>query len=199
MSLGFYFDQTRCINCFTCVVACKDWHDIPSGPASWRKVITIEHGIYPQLSVTFLSMSCYHCAEPACIAECPASAINKRDDGIVIVDRDACLGKEACGICLNACPYGAPQFGAEENAKMQKCDLCIERWESGKPPICVAACPTRALDAAPIDKLKEKYDGELEAVGFEYHLGLKPAAVFKPKKDANQCVFTTPPIECNGR
>ena len=40
MQLGFYFDQTRCINCFTCVVACKDWHDIPAGPASWLKVIT---------------------------------------------------------------------------------------------------------------------------------------------------------------
>jgi len=53
MQMGFYFDQTRCIGCFTCIVACKDWHDIPAGPASWRWVHTIEKGKYPELFVSF--------------------------------------------------------------------------------------------------------------------------------------------------
>ena len=44
MQLGFYFDQSRCSNCLTCVVACKDWHDIPAGPVSWRRVVTLEEG-----------------------------------------------------------------------------------------------------------------------------------------------------------
>jgi len=42
MQLGFYFDQTRCVGCLTCVVACKDWHDIPAGPANWVEGECIE-------------------------------------------------------------------------------------------------------------------------------------------------------------
>jgi len=51
MQMGFYFDQTRCTGCFTCVVACKDWHDVPPGPASWMRVTTVEKGKYPDLFV----------------------------------------------------------------------------------------------------------------------------------------------------
>ena len=54
MQMGFYFDQTRCTGCYACVVACKDWHDVPAGPASWRKVATIEEGNFPDLFVAFL-------------------------------------------------------------------------------------------------------------------------------------------------
>ncbi len=44
MQLGFYFDQTRCCSCYTCIVACKDWNDVSAGPVSWRRVITVEKG-----------------------------------------------------------------------------------------------------------------------------------------------------------
>ncbi|UCC59478.1 MAG: 4Fe-4S dicluster domain-containing protein, partial [Dehalococcoidia bacterium] len=152
MQMGFYFDQTRCTGCYTCIVACKDWHDVPAGPASWRRVATIEEGEFPDLFVAFYTSSCYHCAEPACVAACPAGAITKRqEDGVVLVDREKCLGKDQCDLCLQACTYKAPQFGAEPNAKMQMCNLCPDRLEEGKKPICVAGCPMRALDAGPID------------------------------------------------
>ena len=127
MQMGFYFDQTRCTGCLTCIVACKDYNNVAAGPASWRRVTTIEKGKYPDLFVAFLSAACYHCLEPACVIACPADAISKRaSDGIVLVDREACLGKDHCAMCLDACPYKAPQFGAEENAKMQKCNFCID-------------------------------------------------------------------------
>ena len=184
MQLAFYFDQTRCIGCYTCVVACKDWHDVPAGPASWRRVITIEKGEYPNIFGAFFTSACYHCAQPACVEACPANAIKKRaEDGIVVVDREACLGKDKCNMCLEACPYDAPQFGAEENARMQKCDLCLERWEEGKQPICVAGCPTRALDAGPIDEMRAKYGEDRETVGFVYDEKLAPSIVFKPKAE----------------
>ena len=35
--MGFYFDQTRCIGCYTCSVACKDWHNIPE-KVNWRQI-----------------------------------------------------------------------------------------------------------------------------------------------------------------
>ncbi|MDD5038948.1 MAG: 4Fe-4S dicluster domain-containing protein, partial [Dehalococcoidales bacterium] len=132
--------------------------------------------------VAFLTGQCYHCAEPACVAACPAGAITKREeDGVVLVDREACLGKDNCDLCQQACPYDAPQFGAEENAKMQKCDLCLDRLEEGKEPICVAGCPTHALDAGPIEELKAKYGEVREGYGFAYSAELQPCIVFKPK------------------
>ena len=184
MQMGFYLDQTRCTGCYTCVVACKDWHDIPAGPASWMRVTTIERGRYPNPFLAYLPSLCYHCAEPSCIQACPVNAISKREeDGIVVVDREACLGKDNCDLCLEACPYNAPQFGAEENAKMQKCDLCIERWAEGKKPICVDACPMRALDSGPMEELRAMYGDIKEADGFVYSEDLAPSVIFKPKKD----------------
>ena len=59
MQMGFYFDQTRCIGCYACVVACKDWHDIPAGPASWMRVKTLELGKYPRPFVVHLPSPCY--------------------------------------------------------------------------------------------------------------------------------------------
>lgn len=182
MQLKFYFDQTRCTSCFTCIVACKDWHDVAAGPASWIRVKTIEEGQFPKLFVSFLVTHCYHCAEPGCVETCPVQAIKKREEnGVVIVDREACLGKDNCGLCLETCPYDTPQFGAEDNAKMQKCDFCLERLGEGKKPICVAACPMRALDAGPTDELEKRYGKVREAEGFIFSAKLKPSIIFKPK------------------
>ncbi|MBI2855017.1 MAG: 4Fe-4S dicluster domain-containing protein [Chloroflexi bacterium] len=184
MQIGFHFDQTRCTACFTCIVACKDWHDVPAGPASWLRLKTMEKGQYPDLFVANLAVPCYHCAEPACVSACPVNAISKRpEDGVVVVDSDLCLGKDKCDTCRQVCPYGSPQFGAEENAKMQKCDLCLDRWSENKKPICIDACPMRALDAGPIDELRAKYGASHEAEGFVYSKDLQPSIVFKPKMD----------------
>lgn len=185
MQMGFYFDQTRCTGCYTCIVACKDWHDVPAGPASWRRVATIEKGEYPDVFVAFLATSCYHCDQPACAAACPAEAITKRKkDGIVVVDQKKCLGKDQCDLCIQACPYEAPQFGAESNAKMQMCNLCPDRLKEGKKPICVAGCPMRALDAGPLEELKALYGEARDAEGFDFSTELKPSVVFKPKVKA---------------
>jgi len=75
----------------------------------------------------------------------------------VTVDREMCLGKDNCHMCLEACPYESPQFGFEENARMQKCDLCVDRWAEGKKPVCVGGCPMWALDVGPLDELRAKY------------------------------------------
>jgi anaerobic dimethyl sulfoxide reductase subunit B (iron-sulfur subunit) len=183
MQIGFYFNQTRCTGCAACQVACKDWNDIPAGPEKWMRIGYIEKGEYPQVFVAYWVETCYHCQDPVCVAACPAKAIRKREeDGIVIVDRKACLGKEPCGAkCLKACPYDAPQFGPEEEAKMGKCDFCLERRLKGQAPVCVEACPTRALEAGPLEELLEKYGPGQEAEGFKYSTRTKPAMVFKGK------------------
>ena len=184
MQMAFYFDQARCIGCLACVIACKQWHQVPPGPVKWRRVITIESGTYPETKAHFLSAACYHCAFPACAAVCPGEAITKRkEDGVVVVNQDNCLGKK-CRLCLDACPYGAPQFGDDEKAVMQKCDFCADRLAEGKKPICVAACITGALDAGPIERLERKYGGGHEAIGFVNHEDLKPSVLYKTKLTA---------------
>jgi anaerobic dimethyl sulfoxide reductase subunit B len=137
----FYHDPGRCIKCFACEVACKQWHGIPAGTIKLRRVEETTIGTFPKVKRTFKSISCMHCARPRCVEACPQEAISKRkEDGIVIVDANKCNG---CRSCLEACPIGIPQFG--EDGKMQKCDMCLERLENGQQPICVATCPTQAL------------------------------------------------------
>jgi len=132
--------------------------------------------------VAYFVSVCWHCANPECVTACPEGAITKRhEDGVVVVDQEKCLGKDNCDMCLQACPYDAPQFGAEQNAKMQKCNFCIDRLAEGKDPICVEACPVRALDAGPLDQITAEYGQSRDAEGFVYSAELDPSVVFNAK------------------
>ncbi len=184
MQLGFYFDQTRCTGCGACQVSCKDWNDIPAGPEKWMRVLYNEEGEYPNVFVSNMVGPCFHCTEPVCAMACPVSAISKRaEDGIVLVDSEVCLGNKECNEkCLKACPYDAPQFAPGEGAKMRKCTLCVDRVEAGKQPICVDACPVRALDSGSLDELKAKYVDSGNAPGFKYSKRTQPALVIKAKQ-----------------
>lgn len=181
--IAFFFDQTRCTGCSACRVACKDWHDIPAGSENWMRIHYTEKGVCPTVHVSYLAAPCWHCEAPLCVPACPVQAIVKRDeDGIVVVDRKACLGNEACDEkCRKACPYDAPQFGSDPGAKMGKCDLCLDRLQTGKRPTCVEACPVRALDSGPLQALASKYGDSKIAVGFKSARRVKPSVVFKPK------------------
>lgn len=185
MQLGFYFDQTRCTGCDTCTIACKDWNEylLGSEPANWRWVVEMESGKFPDLSVSYLALSCLHCAQAPCIDACPAGAIQKRsEDGIITVDRNTCLGRDECGaMCESVCPYDAPKFSPETNAKMQKCDFCLDRWAEEKLPICVMGCPMRALDAGDVEELRSKYGSNIQAAGFVYSETTHPSIVIKSK------------------
>jgi anaerobic dimethyl sulfoxide reductase subunit B (iron-sulfur subunit) len=148
---GFYVELDRCIKCWACVVACKQWHGIKAGAVSRRRVVEIDNGEYPDVTRTFLSFACMHCAEPACMKVCPAGAISKRsEDGIVVVDKDKCIG---CHYCFFACPFGVPQY---DDDGMDKCDFCLDQnLEEGEKPRCVATCPTQALHSGTMEELSE--------------------------------------------
>jgi anaerobic dimethyl sulfoxide reductase subunit B (iron-sulfur subunit) len=147
------------------------------------RIQAIEKGRFPHLFVAYLVLPCCHCEDPPCATVCPAGAITKREsDGIVVVDREKCQGNQDCPTaCLNACPWDAPQFGLEENAKMQKCDLCEERLAKGQQPICVEACPMYALEVGPLPELRARFGECVEAEGFRYSERFKPSVIFKPK------------------
>ncbi|MEE8398551.1 MAG: FAD-dependent oxidoreductase, partial [Desulfobacterales bacterium] len=119
MQKGFYFDQARCTGCFTCSVACKDWHDTPAGPANWMRINYREEGKFPKIFVSHVASPCYHCAEPVCSYVCPNEALDKRDeDGIVIVDRDKCRDEKSCGI-ISESAMGADFLYGESEAPCQ--------------------------------------------------------------------------------
>lgn len=173
MQYTFYFDQSRCTGCTTCLIACKDWNGLKAGDLRYRKIVTTEEGKnYPDISVTNTVFSCNHCEKPACLAACPVEAISKREDGVVVNDRNKCI---ACGACADACPFGAPHYGdditepEQQNTwqtehPMQKCDFCSDRLEKGQPPICVSSCLVRALDYGTEDEMKKKYPNAQDTV-----------------------------------
>jgi anaerobic dimethyl sulfoxide reductase subunit B len=150
---GFSFDISRCSGCMACVVACQDQNDFVSDEAiAYRHVTRYETGEYPSARISHFSLSCLHCGDAPCLMVCPTGAISRRDgDGVVLVDHDLCIG---CHSCEMACPFGAPKF--PEDGKMAKCDLCLIRKEHDMKPACVLVCPTRALDAGPMDELGNK-------------------------------------------
>jgi anaerobic dimethyl sulfoxide reductase subunit B (iron-sulfur subunit) len=104
------------------------------------------------VSVTALSVSCNHCETATCIRVCPAKAIARRDDGIVLFDDKKCLG---CRQCEQFCPYGAPQFN-EQLKTMHKCTMCVDRIDQNLEPACATLCPTGALKWAEWDTIKDE-------------------------------------------
>lgn len=160
-------------------MACKDWNNVPPGPAAWLRMPTVENGQFPKVGLTFLFFTCFHCAQPPCIPACPTTALSKREqDGIVIINQELCLPN--CQACLFACPYQAPQF-REGDARMEKCDFCLERIEAGLRPVCVDSCPQRALDCGSKEPLLVKYPAAVPgAEGYPDPALARPALLVKP-------------------
>ncbi|BAK44193.1 4Fe-4S dicluster domain-containing protein [Eggerthella sp. YY7918] len=147
---GFYYNQTACIGCRTCQIACKDKNDLEIGTL-FRQVVSYETGMYPEAHVYHYAATCNHCEMPACVAVCPDGAMYiDEDDGTVQHDDEKCIG---CQYCVKACPYGVPQY-IESLQKTHKCDACIQLRGAGEQPACVAACPMRALEFGSIEDLR---------------------------------------------
>jgi Fe-S-cluster-containing dehydrogenase component len=159
--LALVIDLNTCVGCHACVTSCKQWNT--SGPAGaltdfnpyhadptgtfFNRVQTYEIGTYPNTETVHFPKSCLHCEDPPCVPVCPTGASYKRkEDGIVLVDYDKCIG---CKYCTWACPYGVREFD-EQRKVMTKCTLCVDRIydeklpEKERKPSCVIHCPAGA-------------------------------------------------------
>lgn len=101
----------------------------------------------------YVSVACNHCGNPACVRVCPTGAMHKGRARARVGGRGRCIG---CGYCALSCPYRAPKVDRDAGRSV-KCDGCTRRVAEGGAPVCVEACPLRALDFGPIDELREKY------------------------------------------
>jgi anaerobic dimethyl sulfoxide reductase subunit B (iron-sulfur subunit) len=186
--LGFYFDGSACSACKACQLACQDKNDLPAS-IMWRRVVVYGGGTWvasgntmvPNNIFTYsISSACYHCEQAPCVQVCPAGAMTKRADGVVLVNQDQCIG---CRYCEWACPYGAPQFN-EAKGVMSKCTFCEDLLAQGQNPACVDACPMRAIEFGDIEELRKKY-GDVKAVEPLPDPNItKPSYVITPHKNA---------------
>ncbi|MCZ7561152.1 MAG: 4Fe-4S dicluster domain-containing protein [Burkholderiaceae bacterium] len=183
-------DLRRCVGCQTCTAACRHTNATLPG-VQWRKVIDVEWGDYPNVRRTFMPVGCQHCADPPCMEVCPTTATGQREDGIVTMDYDLCIG---CAYCAVACPYQARYkvsearfaygddpldseakvFDQQRIGVAQKCTFCADRIDEGKArglvpgvdsdatPACVNACIGDALHFGDIEDPKSNVARLLE-------------------------------------
>lgn len=181
---GMVFDLKACIGCNACVIACKQENSLPDGVFLTR-TLSYEYGEYPNVKRVYIPTICNQCEDPPCQKVCPSGATYTREDGIVMVDRDKCIG---CSSCAVACPYDMRTmldqkmfsgglfgtgtltpfeeqgYGRYTPGTSVKCDFCSERVDEGMQPACVATCPANARifgdlddpDSAPNVMIRER-------------------------------------------
>jgi Fe-S-cluster-containing dehydrogenase component len=195
-------DVDKCIGCGRCVVACKTENDVPyEVPLSrtWIEGYSVETGIpfketkvqkvvmntseNPFLNteweydkVFYVPKLCNHCSNAPCVHVCPVYARFYTKEGVVLVDKETCIG---CKYCITACPYGATFMHPEQHVT-DKCTFCYHRITRGLKPACVLACPTNA-----------RVFGDANDVSSEVYRLLKEnrVAVLKPEEGTFPRVF----------
>ena len=148
---GMVINTHTCIGCYNCMIACKEEHFLPPG-IFFARVLIGESGKYPSVRKLIYPVLCNHCDDPPCVDVCPTGATTQREDGIVTVDQDICIG---CRNCLIACPYQQRSYLSKdereyfpgqgltpfeemgkvlyplEKGTVAKCTFCIERIDEG--------------------------------------------------------------------
>lgn len=202
-------DLAKCDGCKLCTDACQAMH-FTEPDREWIKVFKMQDAETTQ--PYWFPKPCFHCDNPLCTKVCPVNATFKREDGIVLIDNERCIG---CRSCMAACPYSTRHFNwghPKESPEMadipyspeqgiprrvgtvEKCDFCPHMIRQGKMPACVTGCPMNAIyfgdqneDAVTSAsgetfKLSQLLE---DRAGYRYmeELGLEPRVYYLPPKN----------------
>jgi Fe-S-cluster-containing dehydrogenase component len=160
-------DVDKCIGSGNCVRACKEENDVPAEFfRTWVERYRVnpedpEHplvdspngghdGFGPiddhdgKMKTFFVPKMCNHCEDSPCTQVCPVGATFPSPDGVVLIDKERCLG---CGYCVQACPYGCRYLDPRTHTA-DKCTLCYHRITKGLTTACAEVCPTGARQLA---------------------------------------------------
>ena len=166
--MAMLHDVARCSACRACMVACKQWHDLPADfstpfEGQYQSHADLTSKTYNLIKMNervdkdgkfhwdFIKFQCMHCQDPACMKGCPEGAISRLDSGAVVIDEEKCVG---CGYCTTNCPFNVPRVDPDRN-KSTKCDLCYDRIENGMEPACSKTCTAQAINFGTISEMKE--------------------------------------------
>jgi len=157
-------DVTKCIDCRSCTIQCKDefaLNDFPGYSAAmpfrgqkWMTHQIVERGKFPKVKFNSITVPCQHCDNAPCMSNATNGAVIKRPDGIVLID--PVLGKGQSQL-VDACPYGVLYYSTDTLIP-QKCTLCAHRLDSGRTPRCMQACPSGAIQIGDYNALKPTID-----------------------------------------
>jgi Fe-S-cluster-containing dehydrogenase component len=172
MRRGFEFDAALCVRCNACNAACTLENGFQPGT---RSLYGWNDAVLPAFSVYSLSLACNHCEKPECLEGCPVNAYSKNISGVVLYDKDKCMG---CRYCTWRCPYDAPRINTALG-HIEKCQYCFARVSEGVETACASACPTGALRMASMD--------EFPPVGVAWfpETGIGPSLILKGVPEGN--------------
>jgi Fe-S-cluster-containing dehydrogenase component len=166
-------DNTRCIGCHACTVACKSENEVPLA-VTRTYVKYVDHGDFPNARRAFQVTRCNMCEDAPCVTACPTSAMFRRPDGIVDFDKAACIG---CKACIAACPYDAIFINPADHSA-EKCNFCTHRLDVGLEPACVVVCPTEAII---VGDMNDPHSRVAQIVGREAVSVRRPEKETRPK------------------
>ncbi len=162
------FDDTKCIGCGSCMVACREQNHLPETEApdlTAQQFTVIRKTSGKDGEINYRRM-CMHCLDPTCASVCPVGALHKTKAGPVVYNAEICLG---CRYCVEACPFGVPRYEwTSLNPRVRKCNFCADRLAAGKINACAEACPVGATIAGERDELLKEARSRLAAEPGKY-------------------------------
>ncbi|RXJ97403.1 4Fe-4S ferredoxin [Malaciobacter molluscorum] len=169
-------DLRKCVGCQACTASCIVENDVPMN--QYRTNVTeLELGEFPNVRKGFLPQLCNHCEDAPCTKVCPTGATYIREDSIVVIDNEICIG---CGYCESACSYDK-RFINEETKVMDKCTFCAHRIDKGLLPACVETCVGGARVFGDLNDKNSEISQLLQTFPTDVlkkHLGTKPKVYY---------------------
>jgi Fe-S-cluster-containing dehydrogenase component len=180
-------DVAECTNCQLCTLSAmdeytdNDWPGyaapMPKHGHKWINILQKERGQFPFMDIAYMPTMCNHCDDAPCIKAAGDDAIQKRDDGIVIIDPVKAKGRKDL---VDACPYG--HIWWNETLELPQAwpfdaHLLDQGWQHTRGH---QACPTAAMRSVKVE------DDEMARIaardGLEVlnpELGTKPRVWYK--------------------